>query len=65
MHLFDESECAEMLIDLVCHEIRRGHLSREMGKLFDDHLKKCPACRRRALSFVQTITEGEFPRNFG
>jgi len=65
MDLRKAPECSETLIDLVCYEIQIGRLSPEMERHFDLHLKQCAACRRRVLSFRQTLAEAETHRNFG
>ncbi len=51
------SDCAEILLDLVCYEIYRMKLSPEMQQLFFDHLDQCPTCRKRVAGYLDLLAE--------
>ncbi len=65
MELSEETICKELLLDLVCYEIRSKHLSPEMEYLFEKHLEECPSCRHRILGFRRILDEAEVVRNYG
>ncbi len=65
MDLHERTLCEEVLLDLVCYEIYRGHLSPEMEHLFDGHVEKCPSCRDRVRVFRWILGEGKMQRNLG
>ncbi len=51
----ENADCLELLLDLVCHEIRRKRLSPEMEHLFLNHLAECLECRTRVLGFPEVL----------
>ncbi len=51
----DNSACLEVLLDVICHEVRRKKLSREMEHLFLDHLTQCVECRTKVLGFMDLL----------
>jgi len=51
----ENADCMEMLLDLICHEMRRKRLSPEMEHLFLKHLAECLECRTRVLGFVEVL----------
>ncbi|MDM7994763.1 MAG: zf-HC2 domain-containing protein [Acidobacteriota bacterium] len=53
----DEGFCGELLADLICYELQRGHLSPEMKYLLERHLAQCPDCRRRIYGFLNMLSE--------
>jgi hypothetical protein len=59
------SVCGKVLLDILFYEKAFGRLSPEMDYLLDQHLKKCPACRHRALGFQRALSEPGVVRNFG
>jgi anti-sigma factor RsiW len=65
MDLQREPDCTDLLLDLVCYEILSGRLSPEMEDILHHHLNRCPACRRKALSFHQILRGDLTQRNFG
>jgi hypothetical protein len=60
----DESFCGELLADLICYELRRGHLSSEIKYLLEKHLEQCPNCRRRVYGFLNMLSEETVMRDF-
>jgi hypothetical protein len=65
MELSDKTFCEEILLDVICYEICRGHLSPEMEFIFEEHLERCPNCRHKILAFLRILREEKFVRNFG
>lgn len=60
-----ESDCSEMLLDMLCYELLTRKLSPEMQDLLDRHMRCCPACRRKVLGFLRTVGGNRMKRNFG
>ena len=65
MDLVHGKGCGKLLLDILFYEKSYGHLSPEMEYLLDQHLKKCPGCRHRVLSFRRTLMGSTIVRNFG
>ena len=65
MNLHKKSNCADMLLDLVCYEILSRRFSPEMRDILERHLLDCPSCRRKVSFFHQTLIEEVPVRNFG
>jgi hypothetical protein len=65
MELSHGTVCGELLLDIIFYEKFCGRLSSEMEYLLEQHLKKCPCCRRRILGFQQMLLEPVPVRNFG
>lgn len=53
----DDGGCGELLADLICYELQRGHLSPEVKYLLERHLAQCPDCRRRIYGFLSMLQE--------
>jgi hypothetical protein len=60
-----ESECAEMLTDLLCYEIGLGRLSEEIEAILAHHLEHCSSCRSRFHAFIEVMGKDPTVRNFG
>ena len=60
----EEDFCGELLADLICYELHRGHLSSEMKYLLERHLAQCPDCRRRIYGFLNMLSEETAVRDF-
>jgi hypothetical protein len=65
MELSQRTVCGELLLDIIFYEKFRGRLSAEMEYLLEQHLKKCPCCRRRILGFERMLLRPVHVRNFG
>lgn len=65
MDLYEESDCADTFLDMVCYEVLKKRLSPEMEDIFDRHLKCCPSCRRKVLGFRQIQRSDLLCRHFG
>jgi hypothetical protein len=68
MGLSNKALCKDLLLDLICYEIRSRHLSPEMEYILEKHLEQCASCRCRIHSFQRTLEETqetEIVRNFG
>ncbi len=59
----ENTDCTEMLLDLVCHEMRRKTLTPEMEHLFLDHLAECVECRTKVLGFMEVLSGWYRPFN--
>jgi hypothetical protein len=42
----DESDCAQVLLSLICYELRGNRISPEMELILENHLLGCPSCRK-------------------
>ena len=56
MYFFEHSECVKVLLDLICYEMYYGRLSPEMKLMLEDHIAKCPYCRKGIHDFMQILT---------
>ncbi len=55
MNQQEHADCTEMLLDILCHEVRRHRLSPEMEHMFLAHLAECIECRTRVLGFMDVL----------
>ena len=60
MWLHKPSGCTQMLLDLLCYELRAHGLSPEMRYLLEQHVAECPSCSRGMLNFKEVLEQGEF-----
>jgi hypothetical protein len=65
MGLSNKAICKDLLLDLICYEIRSHRLSPEMEYILEKHLEQCPSCRCKIHSFQRTIQDAQIVRNFG
>ena len=56
MYFFKHPECVDVLLDLICYEMKCGRLSPEMKPVLEDHIAKCPSCRKGIHDFMQMLT---------
>ena len=61
----DSQVCEELLRDIICYEMCRGHLSSEVQYLLQRHLTQCPECRRRMRGFMTLVQDVTAIRNYG
>jgi hypothetical protein len=59
------TNCNSLLLDMLFYEKSCRRLSPEMDYLLEQHLKECPGCRRRILSFQRTLMDATMVRNYG
>ncbi len=59
----ENEDCRELLLDIICHEIRRQKLSPEMEHLFLTHLAECLECRTKVLGFDEVLGGWLVPYN--
>ena len=59
MWLHEPSGCTQMLLDLLCYELRVHGLSPEMRYLLEQHVAECPSCSRGMLNFKEVLEQGE------
>jgi hypothetical protein len=57
--------CQDLLLDLICYEIRSRRLSPEMEYILEKHLEQCTSCRCKIHGFQRTIQDARIVRNFG
>jgi hypothetical protein len=65
MGLSNHMLCKDLLLDLICYELRSRRLSPEMKYLLERHLEHCKSCRGRILGFQRMLRESEAVRNYG
>jgi hypothetical protein len=63
MSSYELSDCAEILLDLICYEICRDKLSPETEALLANHLIECAVCREKVRNFKQLLAEKPTVRN--
>ncbi len=60
-----DSDCRDLLLDLISYERCRGHLSPEMEYLLERHMERCLSCRRVIRAFRSMVRNNEAVANFG
>ena len=63
VYIFEPSECLKVLLDLICYEMHVGRLSPEMKGILEDHVAKCPSCRKDIHDFTQILTFALAPQD--
>jgi hypothetical protein len=59
------TDCESLLLDILFYEKSCRRLSPEMEYMLEQHLKKCPGCRHRMISFKRMLREPAIVRNYG
>jgi hypothetical protein len=49
------TDCAEVLMDLICYEVYRDRLTPEMETLLVAHLAECECCKKLFRNFQQIV----------
>jgi hypothetical protein len=65
MDRHEESDCIDVLLDLVCYEILSKRVSPEMEHLLERHVRGCASCRRKVLGFRRILRGEPACPNFG
>ncbi len=61
---YQESDCVDTLLDMVCYEVFAKRLSREMEEILQRHLSCCPYCRRRVGGMRRIVRRNVALKNF-
>jgi hypothetical protein len=53
----DSSDCADILLDLLCYELLLKMLSPEIEAMLLEHLEACPSCAAAARGYFESLKD--------